>query len=54
MSYYFKKGTNQKYGVLGACRIKMGNHWLEGVVYLRDGKTYVRLKDDFEHRFEEE
>ena len=54
MPYYFKKGTEQMYGVIGNCQIRIGNQWVMGVVYLREGKTYVRLKEDFEAKFEEE
>lgn len=54
MPYYFKKGTKQKYGVIGDCQIRIDNQWVKGVVYLREGKTYARLKKDFDSKFEEE
>ena len=54
MPYYLKKGTSEKYGVIGSCNINICNEWAEGVVYLADGQTYVRLKEDFEEKFEEE
>ena len=52
MSYYTHKDTNKSYAVLQECKMKIGDRWVDGVVYLKDGKMFCRTRMDFFENFE--
>lgn len=54
MSYYIHKGNRKRYAMLQDCKIKVGDLWIKGVVYLRDGKMFCRSKLDFFENFEKD
>jgi len=49
---YIHKKTGASYSVLQVCSIKIDDYWVDGVVYVGNGKMYARFKSDFEDKFE--
>ena len=54
MAIYTHTRTGNRYTHLSTCKIKINDKWVEGVIYLRDGKMYVRTKGDFEIAFKKD
>ena len=53
---YKNKKTGDVYLLENACRVKIGDKWVDGIVYSNTNKlreVFVRTKDDFFNFFEE-
>ena len=53
---YKNKKTGDVYLLETACRVKIGDKWVEGIAYVNANshrEMYVRTKDDFFNSFEE-
>lgn len=48
MYYIYKDGI---YTFVSECLIKSGRDWIQGVIYSKNGRMYVRNKGDFEAKF---
>ena len=53
-NYYINRKNRNRYAVLGECSIKIGDYWVAGIVYLRKGQIFTRVKPDFELNFVKE
>lgn len=53
-SYYINRKNKNRYGVLGDCSLKIGDYWVAGIVYVRQGQIFARVKPDFELNFVKE
>ena len=54
MNHYIHKESLERYSLLQECRLKRGNVWVPGVVYLRNGEMFVRTRTDFDLHFDKE
>jgi hypothetical protein len=53
---YKNKKTGDVYLLETACRVKIGDKWIEGIAYFNENKLremFVSTKDDFFSSFEE-
>jgi len=53
---YKNKITGDVYLLENACRVKIGDKWVDGIAYVNANshrEMYVRTKDDFLNSFEE-
>lgn len=53
---YKNKITGDVYLLKTACRVKIGDNWVDGIAYVNENKLremFVRTKDDFFNSFEE-
>jgi len=49
--YYKNIKTSRIYAVIGICKIKRSEDWLDGVIYVSNGKMYCRTKKEFDRKF---
>jgi hypothetical protein len=49
--YYTHKKTGDVYAAIGRCKIKRGDLWVGGVVYMRNGKMFSRGEKSFRETF---
>jgi len=52
--YYIHKKNGRRYAMLQECKMRIGDYWVAGYVYVRNGKMFCRVKSDFENSFVEE
>lgn len=53
---YKNKINNDVYLLKSICRVKIGDKWVDGIIYFNENKLremYVRTKHDFFNSFEE-
>ena len=49
--YYKNIKTSKVYAVIGICKIKRSDKWLDGVMYVSNGEMFCRLKKEFDRKF---
>jgi len=52
--YYKNIKTSKVYAVIGLCKIKSKEDWVNGIMYLRNGEIFCRLKSEFDRKFSRE
>jgi len=49
--YYKNIKTSKVYAVIGICKIKRSNKWLDGVTYVSNGEMFCVVKAEFDRKF---